>query len=376
MTDDTRTICKRCGFSNIPGDQFCGSCGAFLEWEGQPTAGAAAAGDPPASPMPPSDPAPDPGASWGAPYGDALPAPVPVPAWPDLEDEDEEDLVRCPACGIANPSSRTFCQSCGATLAAAERVEEASHDQIAAAVAMTPAPTPVAGTTTPTPGSDPQAARRGLPSWVIGVGVIGVLVGVALVLAGVALRGKGPDTGATGSAAAPSGVVSSASPGSSAVAGSSEPGTPVPLVLTGAKASSSVGNRPKFQASMAIDGDLKTSWQEGSQQEKDQWIEVSFDPSLADTLIVRNGYQASPAAYRGNRRLKDVLVSVDGGAPIPVRLKDTTKAQQVDLGGVTGATTVRIMIVSTYAGQATSIQGTPFDDAAVSELSVLGVPGG
>ena len=37
MTDDPRTICKRCGFSNIPGDQFCGSCGAFLEWEGQPT---------------------------------------------------------------------------------------------------------------------------------------------------------------------------------------------------------------------------------------------------------------------------------------------------------------------------------------------------
>ena len=76
----------------------------------------------------------------------------------------------------------------------------------------------------------------------------------------------------------------SASPGSSAAAASSEPGTPVPLVLSGAKASSSVGNRPKFAASMAIDGDLATSWQEGSQQEKDQWIEVSFDPSLADTL--------------------------------------------------------------------------------------------
>ena len=374
MTDDRRTICKRCGFSNIPGDQFCGSCGAFLEWEGQPTADAAGAGDPPTSPAPPADPAPDPGASWGAPYGDALPAPVPVPAWPD--EEDEEDLVRCPACGIANPSSRTFCQSCGTTLAAAERVEEASHDQIAAAVAMTPAAPPAAGTTTATPGREPTAAKRGIPSWVIGVGVIGVLVGVALVLAGVALRGKGPETGATGSAAAPSGVASSASPGSSAVAASSEPGTPVPLVLSGAKASSSVGNRPKFAASMAIDGDLATSWQEGSQQEKDQWIEVSFDPSRADTLLIRNGYQASQAAYRGNRRLKDILVSVDGGKAIPVRLKDTTKAQQVDLGGVTGAKTVRITIVSTYAGQATSIQGTPFDDAAVSELSVLGVPGG
>ena len=374
MTDDTRTICKRCGFSNIPGDQFCGSCGAFLEWVGQPTADAAGAADPTGSPAPSADPAPDPGASWGAPYGDALPAPVPVPSWPD--EEDDEDLVRCPACGIANPSSRTFCQSCGATLAAAERVEEASHDQIAAAVAMTPAPTPVAGPTSETPGREPSAAKRGIPSWAIGVGVIGVLVGVALVLAGVALRGKGPETGATASASAPSGVVASASPGSSAAAGSSEPGTPVRLVLSGAKASSSVGNRPKYAASMAIDGDLATSWQEGSQQEKDQWIEVSFDPSRADTLVIRNGYQASQAAYRGNRRLKDVLVSVDGAKAIPVRLKDTTKAQQVDLGGVTGATKVRITIVSTYAGQATSIQGTPFDDAAVSELSVLGVPGG
>ncbi len=375
MTDDRRTICKRCGFSNIPGDQFCGSCGTFLEWEGQPTADAAGSADPPASPAPPADTTPDPGASWGAPYGDALPAPVPVPAWPDEEDE-RQDLVRCPACGIANPSSRTFCQSCGTTLAAAERVEEASHDQIAAAVAMTPAAPPAAGTTTATPGREPTAAKRGVPSWVIGVGVIGVLVGVALVLAGVALRGKGPETGATGSAAAPSVAAGSASPGSSAVAASSEPGTPVPLVLSGAKASSSVGNRPKFAPSMAIDGDLATSWQEGSQQEKDQWIEVSFDPSRADTLLIRNGYQASQAAYRGNRRLKDILVSVDGGKAIPVRLKDTTKAQQVDLGGATGAKTVRITIVSTYPGQATSIQGTPFDDAAVSELSVLGVPGG
>ncbi len=372
MTDDTRTICKRCGFSNIPGDQFCGSCGAFLEWVGQPAAGA---GDPPVPPTPAADPTPhDAGASWGAPYGDALPASVPVPAWPD--EDDEEDLVRCPACGIANPSSRTFCQSCGATLAAAERVEEASHDQIAAAVSMTPTPAPVAGTTTTPPGRDSKSGSRGIPSWVIGVGVVGVLVGVALVLAGVALRGKSPETGATGSGAVPSSAASSESPGSSVAAGASEPGTPVPLVLNSAKASSSVGNRPKYQASMAIDGDLATSWQEGSQQEKDQWIEVSFDPSRADTLVIRNGYQASQAAYRGNRRLKDVLVSVGGGDPIPVRLKDTTKAQQVDLGGVSGATSVRITIVSTYAGQATSIDGTPFDDAALSELSVLGVPGG
>ena len=136
-----------------------------------PRVGGAADGRPrparlirPRSPAPSADPTPDPGASWGAPYGDALPAPVPVPAWPD--EEDEEDLVRCPACGIANPSSRTFCQSCGTTLAAAERVEEASHDQIAAAVAMTPPPTPAAGTTPDSPGRGADRRRSAaIPSW-------------------------------------------------------------------------------------------------------------------------------------------------------------------------------------------------------------------
>jgi hypothetical protein len=38
MTDALPVICRRCGFGNVPGDQFCGSCGAFLEWEGEPAA--------------------------------------------------------------------------------------------------------------------------------------------------------------------------------------------------------------------------------------------------------------------------------------------------------------------------------------------------
>ena len=28
-------ICKKCGTQNTGGDQFCGNCGAFLEWEGE-----------------------------------------------------------------------------------------------------------------------------------------------------------------------------------------------------------------------------------------------------------------------------------------------------------------------------------------------------
>jgi hypothetical protein len=377
MTDQPGTICKRCGFSNIPGDQFCGSCGAFLPWEAQPAD--AAGGEPgtPAVPAPVDPAVPDSAsASWGAPYGDPLPTPPPVPAWPDEDEDEDGDLVRCPACGIANPANRTFCQSCGTTLAAAARVAEASDEEIAAAVAMTPTPVSDASASTST-ARDAPGGKRGIPTWVLGVGVVGLLVGVAIALAGLALRGPAPDSGATGSGNVPSSGASSGAPETSGPSGSaSAPGTPVPLVLTKAKASSVVGDRAKFQPEMAIDGDPDTAWEEGAPQEKDQWIEVVFDPSRADTLVIRNGYQASGALFRGNRRLKDVLVTVDGGKATPVRLKDTTKPQEVDLGGVSGASKVRITIVSTYPGEATSVEGTPFDDAAVSELTVLGVPGG
>ncbi|HEY6569146.1 MAG TPA: zinc ribbon domain-containing protein [Candidatus Limnocylindrales bacterium] len=353
MTDDTRTICKRCGFTNIPGDQFCGSCGTFLEWDGVPAEGATTAVDA----APPPDPQPS----------------APVAAPPPDDQAGYGDLVRCPACGTANASSRTFCQSCGATLAAAERVEAASPEQIAQAVAWTSAPGTKAGPTTKTAGGDASSGSRGIPSWIVWVGVIGVLVGVAIVLGGLALRGENPGTGATGSVR-PSGPASSDGPGSSGPGDSTAPGTAVPIPLSEAEASSTVA--AKFQANKAIDGDPDTSWQEGKGQEKGEWIEVTFDSSRADTLLIRNGYGASQALFKGNRRLKDVEVSVNGGAPIAVRLKDVIKEQEVDLGGVSGATSVRITIVSTYPGQKTSVADTPFDDAAVSEISVLGVPGG
>ena len=102
---------------------------------------------------------------------------------------------------------------------------------------------------------------------------------------------------------------------------------------------------------------------------------MAFDSARADTLVIRNGAQASAAQYKGNRRPKDIIVKA-GGKSIPFRLKDTMKAQQIDLGGVTGATSVRMTIVSTYAGEATTAPNTPSDNAAVSEISVLGVPGG
>jgi hypothetical protein len=288
--------------------------------------------------------------------------------------------VRCPACGIANPATRTFCQSCGTTLAAGSRVVEPSADMIAAAVATTSVPT----TTVPPAGARPatreEPARRGIPGWIFAVGLLGILVGVGIVVIGPMIAGAGPGSEATSgpSVIASSGPSAAASAGVPAGSGTSPTPTPksVRLKLTGATASSVLGDKARYQADKAIDGDLATSWQEGSAQEQGQWIEVTFEQARADTLVVRNGYQGSTALYQGNLRLKDVQVSVDGGTPIAAHLKDTTKAQRIDLGGVAGATSVRITIVTTYPSVKTSVNGTPFDDAAISEISVLGIPGG
>ena len=222
-----------------------------------------------------------------------------------------------------------------------------------------------------------SSGSRGIPGWVLGVAVVGLLVGVAIVLAGLALRGSPP-----GNRDRSRRVPLRPAPPRAPLPGPARrrprrrPVPPARLTLTGATASSVANDLPRFQPAKAIDGDLKTSWQEGKAAEKNQWIQVAFDPARADTLVVRNGNQASAAAFKGYRRLKDVLVTVGDGKPIAFRLKDTMKAQQIDLGGVAGATSVRITIVSTYPGQATTAANTPTDDAGVSELSVLGVPGG
>ena len=91
--------------------------------------------------------------------------------------------------------------------------------------------------------------------------------------------------------------------------------------------------------------------------------------------MLNNGYGASTALFKGNLRLKKVQISVDGGTPTVVTLKDTAKDQLIVLGDNPGATRLRITIVSTYPAVKTSVAGTPFDDAALSEIRVLGAPG-
>ena len=373
MPDAASIICRRCGTANTPGDQFCGSCGAFLEWEGQPAepGPVSAGGGPPVaatnvpprtSGMPdivPSDPIwpPEPDRST------APSSPAVSPA-----DDAAAGLIRCPSCGIANPATRTFCQSCGTTLAQAARVIEPDAATIAAAVARQSAAPSAA--TAPVPSSVPRAGRasRGFPTWILVIGGLGILFGAGVVAASMLLSGPGPGSIATSApeSAAPSSAVVSAAP--------SPTPAPVQLTLKTAKASSVVGNRAKFAAGMAIDGDPKTCWQEGKTTEKGQWIEVTFAKARVDAITMYNGYELSDDAYFANLRLKDVTVSVNGGDPIKLQLKDAQGPQRFELGGINDATKLRITIVSTYASKKTAYANSPFDDAALSEVILEGAP--
>ncbi len=92
-------ICQECGNSAESADGFCSSCGALLEWSGQPVNVAAGAAR-----SRPALAARQPGAEQGR------PGPVP------LVTEPAHTGPYCSACGVRNPADRTFCRSCGAAL--------------------------------------------------------------------------------------------------------------------------------------------------------------------------------------------------------------------------------------------------------------------
>ncbi|MEV0644576.1 hypothetical protein AB0I28_04885 [Phytomonospora sp. NPDC050363] len=157
------TVCNRCGAAVTADDQFCGSCGEYLEWDETP--GQAGQADPgaadtqvaasaqnggsttaaaiaqqgttaataapafgrqvpqmptaPKQPTPPrhTEPPPvQPGQVAEQPIR-PRPAHVERPAAPPIELLGT-DQVRCGPCGAANDDTRKFCRRCGASLAA------------------------------------------------------------------------------------------------------------------------------------------------------------------------------------------------------------------------------------------------------------------
>jgi hypothetical protein len=133
--------CPECGVGLEPDEQFCGSCGCYLDWSDQPdavevqqpapTAPRAAVPPPPPprstapppSPLPPPPPPrrtehPAPQQPRAQQPGHAPPRPRRTPTAPP-EPLEHGDLV-CGTCGTGNKPTRKFCRRCGDPLAEAQ----------------------------------------------------------------------------------------------------------------------------------------------------------------------------------------------------------------------------------------------------------------
>jgi hypothetical protein len=205
---DSRVICRQCGTSNPAGDQFCGNCGAFLEWTAEPIDGAASTGTP----------ATDVGA------GELTSARSSEPASAAASALASPELVRCPTCGTANVAGKTFCLRCGNKLAGATA---ATRLPLPRPEPATPGASGGPTSAVPVPSTTPRRRQsagqdRGGSNWAL-IGGAGIAIG-AIVVAAVLLLGSGRTPPPAAASSAPS-----ASAGPSASPSASRPAkTPKP----------------------------------------------------------------------------------------------------------------------------------------------------
>jgi ribosomal protein L40E len=374
MADDTIN-CSRCGAANAAGDEFCGTCGAFLEWQGreatppasEPDAPASDVVEPSAPPSAPPSPVP-PSLAQPLPQGPAaeLPA-IGAAAGPGAAPQTPQaGFTICPHCGSGNPPGRTFCHKCGKLLARTE---------------------PAAGSGAAGGKAAEQRRSRGIPGWLPILIGAGLVVGIIVVLVTVVLKPAAPPPAALPSAtltptlAVPPSVSvpppsASSSAGGASAGPSTAPGSSVQLTLTAATASSVAADTPDVAAANVIDGRLDTRWEEAVGSAPGEWVEVTFDASRLDYLVVYSGFQLSHDSFVATRRPQNIVVSVNGGAPTGFVLADSETPQKLDVADASGVTVVRIQIATTYPASASAFPGSPIDAAAISEIRAFGAVGG
>ena len=358
-------ICSGCGHANGTGDAFCGSCGGFLEWDGQQVATTTTTSRPPrpvAAPVtvPPVPAQRDETVIAGA----VLPEPEwsvrapqpeherPAPVRPDPVDLGHADLY-CGACGAGNADGRSFCRRCGASLADAVAaghlpwwrrwwqalVRRFSRRRTFAAGER---PDGWASLSEASAGAPRRKRRWWRPRMPARLS----LGKLAFPLALLSLVGFG--IGPVRSAVTQH-VFSAFHTARSVVAPRF-----VPVSASGATSSSA---QHGHDAAMAIDQNTLTWWAEGrTGRGAGERLTVRFDrPVDLARITLHDG--AAEAQYPFQPRVRGLRVTLRGPDGVVderrVRLADVRKLQTVEVSGH-GVTSVTLRILSTYAGQ----QGT------------------
>jgi hypothetical protein len=332
--------CTACGQRCERGEQFCGSCGAYLDWsaDATPPAGASAPAAGPASgPAPASVAAPAPTAApvpgaaeavapeepVAAPVQPQAAGPVPPPpprATPRAPDEPPPapgDLV-CGQCGAGNVPTRRFCRRCGTSLADAPAAPRLSWWR--RLTTRSPRPAPVAGTR-PAPSRWRRMRRPRL--------LVPALV-VVLGLAAFGLRGQ--IGGATDK-----------------VRDRVAKGSQIHAVSVSASSSA-----PGHAAGLAVDGTTDRYWASAAGGSgAGQYLEAKFDqPFRLLDVVIHPGASPVEEQFLKQSRPHDVLITTTDShgtsTPHPVHLTDTPGPQTFHLA-VSDVTRIRLTLQSAYA---------------------------
>lgn len=306
----------------------------------------------------------------------------------------------CTECGHELGVGR-FCTNCGHPIDAGAPSADDSHNDTAERPAIAPPPPPPRYAAPP---SQPNGIHRGRTPWLpwAMLGAILLLVAaLGIVLLTVRdndtsdtakdqVTSDGPSLVPTTASASPSATLLPASP--TFTAPSTPPSTPQVKPRDVARFATAIvpdtappnldvdGNQVRYQARNMLDGVPETCWRmPGDGTGSEITIQLAGPTTLTRIGLI-NGYAKSAIGaggnqlnwYTGNRRIQAVEWVFDDGTVLAQNLTETRQMQSVEVDEIT-TSTIRLRLLSVSApgtGQAAR------DYTAISDLTIVGVPGG
>ena len=326
--------CPHCA-APVGDGRFCTNCGAPLD---DRAAARETATDPETDGVPEPDPAGDRSPWSDAPTSAGRPPPPPDDTPPPAR------LVACHRCGADNAASRDRCARCRADLAADTPIGTTALRDDPAQAPPPPGQARAAGGT--------EAGREPpLPGVLLLGTIIAAVAVLAVVLTLLSARGVGPFGG----------------PSDRATDVAEADGVDVVGITATSELPGAVGTT--YTAENLLDDDPATAWNEGEPGDgTGQRLELELaGPTDVSGLLVWNGYQSGDR-YAQHNRVRTLRLEI-GDRAFRVRLLDRRGPQAIELPEPVTGERVTLEILATFPGDR-------YNDAALSEVDVLGVPAG
>ncbi len=109
-----------------------------------------------------------------------------------------------------------------------------------------------------------------------------------------------------------------------------------------------------------IDGDLKSSWQEGMEDYGQGCIITMKLSGTPGFLVICNGNQKDEGSFYKNNRVRELRISF-GNQTTSIELEDSMEPQTFQISGIHDITEMIIEICSVY-------EGTQYNDTCIAEI--------